>query len=1517
MAAKSYPYKQWNVQSTAGGYWEDSSNWKSANSANSKFNNGYVIGELSTAKSKVVKFRSAVNAGSVLLSIGGNGISRSGSAPIVFCADQDDYGITVGNLDVGEWGYGYLAIERGTYVDNGYLYVRNPVNTSDATFRVGGTGENALLDISSWIGIGQDGRYPAFMEIGNGGTVRCLALYPGVAQNQVATLTVTAGGKFENAGTGGGEGFGLIVARDVNGTLNVNGGFVDLHALPLHCGYRNSASATVNITDGGVIRTSNIVHGNGGSSGTTVITLDGGTLKAGAANSVFVENDAKLTVAAGSNGATFDADGYDITIPKAITGTGAVKFTGSGSTITLSQEPGWTGGTKIDLGTTVSVPTKAILSSGLEVIAPVFAEEGDYTVFTCTAGGLADGDLANVTLSAGNASMTASVVGGNSIVVHFVPPQTRLAWNATGTNWGDTGAWTDMDLSAAADWIDGAAAFFNTANATATLAADVSAKSLSFGANAAISGSSTLTVPQVDVASGVTVSIDAPTAGALEKTGAGTLVLGLDRSAATVLSAGTIAMSGGATLDWSRFTPGANVAVVFTNGTSAYPSTMPISGDAMPSVLTIEKDAVVQATMIEWNAAGESTVNIKGGTVRTTSQADSFFMDASIGGRLDVNLTDGALLEIAGESRWLTCSSAVGGSTAFGSPKMNVKVLDSTIRVVNGKSLSFGLSGSTYASATPELTFAATNSTIDSAWGFYFGNTKKGLPSEGFFRGDLEHCVVTGMDFAVFSDRAQNHLRVNGTRFVFRSTQNRTPQLRTDDGEDNWITIGEDGLIFDTQNYSSYLLANPARGKIVKVGTGTLTVDKNLTATSAFEVDAGTLALSAGISVARAVRIADGAKLSLTGTAQNTVTNLAFAAGSTLNIAAKTIGVVPLAVASLSLPDSGTVALTYAGGAFPKGQYPVYSRAGVTVADGAKFAPSTGSLAYEWRVKDDTLYLNVDVGAFTWTGSAGDGKISTPGNWAGWTTPGAGDTLDLALVAADSIITADMPDVVFATVISPDTCFYTLNGELHVDAITNTFRMAVNTGAKLKVDGDLVLTGDCGYGDVRANHYVLAKNLGSVEVGGSLILEADSTCSDRTLLYYWADSTGTFKVGGVENRDENRAFCLCGNHATQIKWLIGAGGMRRSAATTRGFSTYAAANGEVTLQAYADFEVAAPVSATSNIKFDTTAPDGSGKTITVKRCFEGSATVTVTGTGKMIVDSTGNGTWTATGALAVSGTATLAINPGKLLTNGAITMSAETTLEVPESGTVALGGNLTLASGSTLAFKVADNSCSVLARNSKTITLPESGKVTVKLTADSLPKVGSPYTLTSGAGLTDADESKFELADGVGGSLSVSGGELVYTAPAYFYIKISESDAGEFKINPAWFWAHGGLKFKDTEKLAADIAQSAPNGYTYLQNYLLGYEPDDPASKLRIDDGGDGGASGNFTLNCTFNVPNVEPESGDYVVKAKLLSSADGQNFTAVEGVDERTVSARGAEETVSFAFTPDFTGGGMFRFFA
>ena len=67
--------------------------------------------------------------------------------------------------------------------------------------------------------------------------------------------------------------------------------------------------------------------------------------------------------------------------------------------------------------------------------------------------------------------------------------------------------------------------------------------------------------------------------------------------------------------------------------------------------------------------------------------------------------------------------------------------------------------------------------------------------------------------------------------------------------------------------------------------------------------------------------------------------------------------------------------------------------------------------------------------------------------------------------------------------------------------------------------------------------------------------------------------------------------------------------------------------------------------------------------------------------------------------------------------------------------------------------------------------------VEISFTEDSVPLVGRSYTLTQGAGLNDTmldptTESYFKLADGVRGTLSIVDGELVYTAPTYFYIKV-------------------------------------------------------------------------------------------------------------------------------------------------
>ena len=487
---------------------------------------------------------------------------------------------------------------------------------------------------------------------------------------------------------------------------------------------------------------------------------------------------------------------------------------------------------------------------------------------------------------------------------------------------------------------------------------------------------------------------------------------------------------------------------------------------------------------------------------------------------------------------------------------------------------------------------------------------------------------------------------------------------------------------------------------------------------------------------------------------------------------------------------------------------------------------------------------------------------------------------------------------------------------LYVPLAGNMNNLFVSSGATIDI-------GNVTHSD--ANNRISWRNYGEMIVTNLTFTGS----GDRFVTSHQTDGIGTFKFEAVTNSMSGNWFYLgdateAGNHV----FYIGEGGMQfANASGTPCFalgSNYA--GNKTTIRPWhSDFTIADRSGGSyslvlqRNVIFCTDDENGNGRTITIDARTRGNGAtgtlnLTVSGSGKVKVNRASDVNIQPT--MTVTNTATLAIKPGAGLGESAMTVNTGATLEVPESGTAALTGSLALADGSALAFKVGENDNAVLGLQPQTLTLPESGKVTVKLTADSLPALGASYTLTSGAGLTDT--SKFELAEGVGGSLSIDGdGELVYNAPAYFYIKISESDAGGFNINPAWFWAHGGLGFADTEKLAADIAQPAPNGYTYLQNYLLGYEPDDPASNLRIDDGGDGGTSGSFRLDCTFNVPDVRPESGNYVVKAKLLSSMDGENFTAVEGVEEQTVSKRGAEETVSFAFTPDFSGGGMFRFFA
>ena len=106
--------------------------------------------------------------------------------------------------------------------------------------------------------------------------------------------------------------------------------------------------------------------------------------------------------------------------------------------------------------------------------------------------------------------------------------------------------------------------------------------------------------------------------------------------------------------------------------------------------------------------------------------------------------------------------------------------------------------------------------------------------------------------------------------------------------------------------------------------------------------------------------------------------------------------------------------------------------------------------------------------------------------------------------------------------------------------------------------------------------------------------------------------------------------------------------------------------------------------------YNTTGLDGNGYTITLDAGFsDKTAPLYVTGTGKVVVNhvtKSFGGKNAYSGPVTVTNSATLAINAGKKLTSGAITMNTGTTLEVAQSGDVTLDGALTCAEGTTLKF---------------------------------------------------------------------------------------------------------------------------------------------------------------------------------------------------------------------------------------
>ena len=958
------------------------------------------------------------------------------------------------------------------------------------------------------------------------------------------------------------------------------------------------------------------------------------------------------------------------------------KWTGRGDGVSMSQGANWEGGVAPGDGDNLDftlAPPLAEINADISGVTfgKLWIDDGDIPAFT---GSMSVTDCNNRVKVAGNTSV--------------VFPAGNYTWRGTETNWGDADAWT-LD-NAAATWADDNNAIFSTANATATLAADVAADSLALNANATIGGAATLTVPVVSVASGVSATISAPTDGALTKTGAGTLTLSQNRSAATTLEEGTLALSGTASLDWSTFTFGTDPA-------------KPVSLDFGPTA-TLTGIGASAACKIGSVANVTSTVHKAGGNwtfhdfvLGNASGAVATFLNGSG----DLMASEYFRIGDNGMATFVVSGGTVGSSSS------------NSLRVFvgyTGEGMLVVTNGGVFSANQSLFVASRANGTVNVSDG---GRVHAGADLV-FNYGNAAGCGVINLGRGGVVE-AKRAYRSNAGSSSFNFDGGSFRRLAAgdffaanNDAAAIDVTVGANGGTLDNNGFAVGLPCTmTGAGGITLIGSGKTTVSADQSYLGTTTVSNGTtLAVSGGVAFAGPV---------------------AFEAGAAFDIASATPGVASLAASSLAFPASGTVPLTFNGGAFAEGIYTVCSAPGLTTADGEKFSLATaGGIGYSWGVEDGALVLTVGhVDPNAWTGRGGDGRMSNGANWGGNAVPAAGADIDLSGISANTTIIADAGRTFGAVTMGSGVVTFT--NSFAAASFSDHSKVAVGANSTVTIEGDLVFATNV---TACVCHSIAAG--GMFAVTGDIIASAEHTgyvipCIGQNSI------PGTISCKGIVNNcgsSGDRFYLVRGNSNTLANWLVGEDGI--SGAKRFLIGNYN--NSHANISAQTNFTVSAGIVQSQNLTLDTAGyvvtlgTDTSAKSGGI---LGGSANglTTVTGAGRVVVNYNVNDlsstTSSRTNAFTVATGATLALNPGANIGFGALTIQEGATLEIP-SGTNTFG-NLTLADGAVLGF------CFTARKNPPVLALYDGaaltaeGAVTVRMSSVcDWPRSGATLLTTCG-----------------------------------------------------------------------------------------------------------------------------------------------------------------------------------------
>lgn len=293
------------------------------------------------------------------VNVSGGTLTKSGAATPVAIGG----GVSVNG------GTGTVNVNGGTFTTAGLMSVgHKPSSNGNLNVSAGTLNVNNDLNVGSYTGA-------TGTVVVSGGTINSGGWVvigrrdgaEGAAVGGVGNVTMT-GGTWNKTGTSN-----FIVGAHGNGTMNMSGGIVDVAADPAAdrgitwVGEQNNCTGTLNISGTAEFRSKSFTMGvQTGTTGT--LNLNGGTVKttkfAGGAGTAAIHfNGTQIIATAGgtdfvsamdtatveTGGLKVNTNGFNVTIPQALDGTGGVVKSGTG-TLTLTGSSTFTGSSQVNGG---------------------------------------------------------------------------------------------------------------------------------------------------------------------------------------------------------------------------------------------------------------------------------------------------------------------------------------------------------------------------------------------------------------------------------------------------------------------------------------------------------------------------------------------------------------------------------------------------------------------------------------------------------------------------------------------------------------------------------------------------------------------------------------------------------------------------------------------------------------------------------------------------------------------------------------------------------------------------------------------------------------------------------------------------------------------------------------------------------------------------------------------------------------------------------------------------------------